>query len=88
MEFFMSEGSNVKGSAIQNIGFMVSVLAGCSSVVLWLVVTMFSSDEGVVLVNGAKGEVTIDLSRKTRNVKDCVLLEKDDKYYLSCKMKD
>jgi hypothetical protein len=58
---------------------------GAVSAALWLVVLALSSSEDSKVSNV---EVTIDLSKQTENMKDCLLLEENDKYNLSCKMKD
>ena len=80
----MSSYSSVQDDSVKRAGLLVSMFIGTVSAALWLVVLVLSSSEDSKVANV---EVTIDLSKQTENVKDCVLLEENGKYYLSCKMK-
>lgn len=81
----MTRYSSVQDDSMNRAGLLVSIFIGVISAILWLVIVVLSSGEDPEVANA---EVTISLSKQTQGMKDCVLLEKDDKYYLSCKMKD
>lgn len=81
----MSNYSNYEAEPVENVRLILSVFVCGASAALWLAVVLISPDEDV---GSANAEVTVNLSKQTQNMKGCVLLEKDDEYYLSCKMKD
>jgi hypothetical protein len=85
MEYFMRDYSSSEADFVKNVRLMLSVFVCGMSAALWFAVVLISPDEDV---GSANAEVTVNLSKQTQNMKDCVLLEKDDEYYLSCKIKD